>query len=47
MYIITQNDEHVEASIKICRKSIAALPTGSDNLANLQEELAHLQWKKF
>ncbi|KAE8143436.1 CHAT domain-containing protein [Aspergillus pseudotamarii] len=43
VYMITQNDEHLEAAIKICRKSIAVLSTESDIIANSQDELALLQ----
>lgn len=42
MYMITHNDEHLEAAIEICRKSIAALPTETDILADCQDELALL-----
>ncbi|RAQ55783.1 hypothetical protein AFGD_011174 [Aspergillus flavus] len=42
MYMVTHNDEHLEAAIEICRKSIAALLTETDILADCQDELALL-----
>ncbi|KAK6835892.1 hypothetical protein RU639_002072 [Aspergillus parasiticus] len=42
MYMITQNDEHLEAAIEICRKSIAALPTETDIFTDCQDELTLL-----